>query len=141
MADAGSPHSAQRESSTALLLAWARGRGRTAFIVMGALPDRAAVTWARGLVRALSGDVPVAPRQADLLIILGRVAHKCIPGLIRIHASMMQPTRVLVVDEGDPRLSYALASATDFVPVDVVVRGLPPAPDAFERALLALEAK
>lgn len=129
------------------LVRWARSRSRVGIAVVGALPSRAANDWATH--RALPIGVPTDaadPRQADLLVVVGRISHKLAPFIVRTHASMARPTAVLLIELEPvevvlPRLYATVADVSGIIPVDVVVRGLPPTPAALARALAALDAQ
>lgn len=130
------------------VMRWARARSRTGIAVVGALPSREADAWAahRALPLLLPTDA-ADPRQADLLVVVGRISHKLAPFIVRTHASMARPTSVLWIElepVGAAALPYSYASVADvsgIIPVDVIVRGLPPTPAALARALAALDAR
>ncbi|MCC7072222.1 MAG: hypothetical protein IT383_12920, partial [Deltaproteobacteria bacterium] len=101
------------ESALAALLAplarWARRRSRVGLAVVGALPGLDTAPWADP--RALPIGQPTdatAPRQADLLVVVGRISHKLSPFLVRTHAAMAQPSSVLVIDLEPARTVAAL---------------------------------
>ncbi len=129
------------------ILRWARARSRVALPFVCAVPSHGLAAWTDP--RALPLGIPTSapsPRQADLLVIVGSVAHKLAPALQRIHAEMASPSQVLHVrawlDEDLVARSYAtVARLQDVVPVDVVLVGCPPTPAAVARALAALEAR
>jgi NADH-quinone oxidoreductase subunit B len=126
---------------------WARSRSRVGLAVVGALPGRDAEPWA--VPRALPLGVPsdaTSPRQADLLVVVGRISHKLAPFLVRTHAAMARPAAALVVELEEtpplvPRLYASVADVASIIPVDVVVRGHPPTAAMMERALRALDAR
>lgn len=124
---------------------WARARSRVGLAVVGAVPGRHAESWAVPWSLPLGIPTDAAdPRQADLLIVVGRISHKLAPFLVRAHAAMARPTSVMVIElEAEPRgfpLLYAtVADVAQIIPVDVIVRGLPPAPESIARALRALD--
>ena len=73
-----------------------------------------------------------SPRQADLLIVSGRVAQKMAPVLRRIYDQMLEPKWVISMgacaSTGGVFNNYALVQGVDkVVPVDVYVPGCPPA--------------
>jgi hypothetical protein len=130
------------------VFAWARGQSRVGLAVVGALPGPDAEAWAAP--RLLPIGVPTdaqGPRQADLLVVVGRVSHKLAPFLVRTHAAMARPAAVLVVELDDrrpsalPRMYGSVADVAAIIPVDVVVRGVAPSPAAVRRALAALAAR
>jgi hypothetical protein len=129
------------------LVRWARSRSRSAIAVVGALPGRAADPWA--MHRALPIGIPTDatdPRQADVLVVVGRISHKLAPFLVRTHAAMARPASVLLIElepalGSPPRLYPTVADVSAIIPVDVIVRGLPPTPRALARAFAALDAQ
>jgi NADH-quinone oxidoreductase subunit B len=122
---------------------WARTKSRVGIAVVGALPGRDAEPWSHP--RALPIGIPTdasTPRQADLLVVVGRISHKLAPFLVRNHAMMARPLNTMVIDLDDPadkKLYATVADVAGIIPVDVVVRGRPPSADVIERALHALE--
>ena len=122
---------------------WARRRSRVAIAVVGALPGRDAEPWSHP--RALPIGVPTdanTPRQADLLVVVGRISHKLAPFLVRTHAAMARPMSAMVIElEGhnEKHLYASVSEVSAILPVDVVVRGLPPTPEPATRALAALD--
>lgn len=129
------------------LVRWARSRSRVGIAVVGALPSREADAWATHRALPIGAPTDAAdPRQADLLVVVGRISHKLAPFIVRTHASMARPTSVLLIELEPaelvlPRLYATVADVTGIIPVDVVVRGLPPSPPAMARALAALDAQ
>jgi NADH-quinone oxidoreductase subunit B len=128
---------------------WARSRSRVGLAIIGSLPGRDAEAWAapRLLPLGVPTDAP-DPRQADLLVVVGRVSHKLAPFVVRTHAAMARPTSVLAVElepatarDGVvvPRVYPTVSNIVEIVPVDVVLRGLPPSRVAMDRALAALD--
>ena len=90
-----------------------------------------------------------SPRQADLLIVSGRVAQKMAPVIKRIYDQMLEPKWVIAM--GNCALSggpfkyegqYAVIEGVDkLFPVDVYVPGCPPRPEALIEGILKLEEK
>ena len=79
-----------------------------------------------------------SPRQADLLIVSGRVAQKMAPVLRRIYDQMLEPKWVISMgacaSTGGVFNNYALVQGVDkVVPVDVYVPGCPPRPEGLHR--------
>lgn len=135
------------EGLLAQLLLWAQRKSRVGLGVVGALPGADAATWANS--RLLPIGMPTdanAPRQADLLVVVGRISHKLAPFLVRTHAAMARPAQVLVVDLEPrgiafPRTYAALGDVTQILPVDVVIKSPHPRQHEIERALAGLDAR
>jgi NADH-quinone oxidoreductase subunit B len=84
------------------------------------------------------------PRQADLLIVSGRVAQKMAPVLRRIYDQMLEPKWVISMgacaSTGGVFNNYALVQGVDkVVPVDVYVPGCPPRPEGLIEGILVLQ--
>ena len=83
-----------------------------------------------------------SPRQADLMIISGRVANKMIPILKTLYAQMPDPKWVISMgacaSTGGVFDNYAVVPCDTFLPVDVYVPGCPPSPDALIYSLMQL---
>src|SRR3954469_18133956 len=84
-----------------------------------------------------------SPRQADLMIVAGRVSQKMAPVLRQIHDQMMEPKWVISMgvcaSSGGMFNNYALLQGVDqVVPVDVYVPGCPPGPQTLMHGILTL---
>ena len=84
-----------------------------------------------------------SPRQADLMIVAGRVSQKMAPVLRQIHDQMMEPKWVISMgvcaSSGGMFNNYALVQGVDqVVPVDVYVPGCPPGPQTLMHGILTL---
>jgi NADH-quinone oxidoreductase subunit B len=87
-----------------------------------------------------------SPRQADLLIVSGRISIKMMPVLKRIYDQMPEPKWVISMgacaSSGGVFDTYTLVQGVDqFIPVDVYLPGCPPRPEALLDALLKIQAK
>jgi NADH-quinone oxidoreductase subunit B len=87
-----------------------------------------------------------SPRQADLMIVAGRVANKMAPVLRRLYDQMPDPKWVLAMGDcastGGIFNNYAILQGVDeIVPVDVYVAGCPPRPEALIHGIITLHDK
>jgi NADH-quinone oxidoreductase subunit B len=87
-----------------------------------------------------------SPRQADLMIVAGRVSQKMAPVLRQIYDQMMEPKWVLSMgvcaSSGGMFNNYAIVQGVDqIVPVDVYAPGCPPGPETLMHAILTLHEK
>jgi NADH-quinone oxidoreductase subunit B len=85
-----------------------------------------------------------SPRQADLMIVAGRVSQKMAPVLREIYDQMPEPKWVIAMGDcascSGVFNNYALVQGVDkIVPVDVYVPGCPPTPDALLDSLIKLK--
>ncbi|MFC1492815.1 NADH-quinone oxidoreductase subunit B [candidate division KSB1 bacterium] len=85
-----------------------------------------------------------SPRQADVLIVSGRVSIKMMPVLIRIWQQMPEPKWCVSMgacaSSGGVFNTYTLIQGVDqFLPVDVYVPGCPPGPDTLIDGLMKLQ--
>lgn len=84
-----------------------------------------------------------SPRQADLLIVSGRLSHKMVPVIETVYRQMPDPKWVVAMgacaSSGGVFDNYAIVQGVDEVlPVDIYVPGCPPTPDAVIHAVLKL---
>ena len=87
-----------------------------------------------------------SPRQADLLIVSGRVTHKMAAPLRQVYDQMLEPKWVIAMgacaSTGGMYRSYATLQGVDrIMPVDVYISGCPPRPEAVLDALMKLQDK
>ncbi len=84
-----------------------------------------------------------SPRQADLMIVAGRVSQKMAPVLRQIYDQMAEPKWVISMgacaSTGGMFNNYALVQGVDqVVPVDIYVPGCPPGPQSLQHGILTL---
>jgi NADH-quinone oxidoreductase subunit B len=85
-----------------------------------------------------------SPRQADLLILSGRVSIKMAPVVRRVYDQMLEPKWAIAMGACSSSMglfnNYAIVPADKFMPVDVHVPGCPPRPEALMHGILKLRA-
>jgi NADH-quinone oxidoreductase subunit B len=86
-----------------------------------------------------------SPRQADLIILSGRVSIKMAPVIRRIYDQMLDPKWAISMGACCSSMgvfnNYSLVPADKFMPVDVHVPGCPPRPEALAHGILRLRSK
>lgn len=85
-----------------------------------------------------------SPRQADMLILSGRVSVKMAPVIRRIYDQMLEPKWVISMgacaSSAGMFNNYALVAGADrFLPIDVYVPGCPPRPEALMYGIIKLQ--
>ncbi len=101
------------------------------------MPRVDAARWGQEIFRA-------SPRQADLLIISGRVSQKMAPVMRQVYDQMPEPKWVMAMgvcaSSGGMFNNYAIVQGGDhIVPVDIYVPGCPPRPDMLIDAMFKLK--
>lgn len=86
-----------------------------------------------------------SPRQADLMIVAGRVSQKMAPVLRQIYDQMTAPKWVISMgacaSSGGMFNNYAIVQGVDhIVPVDIYLPGCPPRPEQLMDAIIKLHA-
>jgi NADH-quinone oxidoreductase subunit B len=83
-----------------------------------------------------------SPRQADLIILSGRVSMKMAPVVRRIYDQMLEPRWAISMGACCSSMgvfnNYALVPSDKFMPIDVHVPGCPPRPEALMHGILRL---
>lgn len=90
-----------------------------------------------------------SPRQADVMIVAGTINHKMAPLVKTLYDQMLEPKWVIAMGNcaisGGPFVfpgQYSVVEGVEkLFPVDVVIPGCPPRPEALIEGILALEEK
>jgi NADH-quinone oxidoreductase subunit B len=86
-----------------------------------------------------------SPRQADMIILSGRISIKMAPVIRRIYDQMLEPKYALAMGACSSSMgvfnNYAIVPADKFMPVDVHIPGCPPRPEALVHGILKLRSK
>ena len=98
------------------------------------------------LARIGAEAIRFSPRQADLIILSGRVSIKMAPVVRRIYDQMLEPKWVIAMGVCSSSAgmfnNYAVVQGADkFMPVDVYVPGCPPRPEALMYSIIKLQNK
>ena len=86
-----------------------------------------------------------SPKQADLMIIAGTVTKKMLPKLLTLHEQMLFPKYAIAM--GNCAICGGLyadsetvvSNVSDYIHVDAMVQGCPPAPEKLAQAILDLQ--
>jgi NADH-quinone oxidoreductase subunit B len=83
-----------------------------------------------------------SPRQADMIILSGRISIKMAPIIRRIYDQMLEPKYAIAMGACSSSQgvfnNYAVVPADKFMPVDVHVPGCPPRPESLVHGILKL---
>jgi NADH-quinone oxidoreductase subunit B len=87
-----------------------------------------------------------SPRQADLMIVAGRLSQKMAPVLRQVYDQMPEPKWVISMgvcaSSGGMFTNYSIVQGVDtIVPVDIYVPGCPPKPEMLMYGILRLHEK
>ena len=86
-----------------------------------------------------------SPRQADLIMLSGRVSTKMAPVIRRLYDQMLDPKWAISMGACCSSMgvfnNYALVPSDKFMPIDVHVPGCPPRPEALAHGILKLRDK
>ena len=131
------------------LVSWARSRSlwpATFGLACCAIEMMASGTAHYDLARYGMETFRASPRQADLMIVAGRVSQKMAPVLRQVYDQMMEPKWVISMgvcaSSGGMFNNYAIVQGVDqIVPVDVYAPGCPPTPETLIHAIETLHTK
>jgi NADH-quinone oxidoreductase subunit B len=124
---------------------WARGNSifPATFGLACCAIEMMAIVGARvDVARFGSEALRASPRQADLMILSGRVSIKMAPVIRRLYDQMLEPKWTIAMGACSSSMgvfnNYAIVPADKFMPVDIHVPGCPPRPEALMHGLLKL---
>jgi NADH-quinone oxidoreductase subunit B len=136
-------------TSAEKVIAWGRSQSIWPFLfglACCALEMMAAYTPRFDLARFGSEVYRASPRQADLMIVAGRVSQKMAPVVRLLWEQMADPKWVIAMGDcascGGVFNNYAVLQGVDrIIPVDVYLPGCPPRPEALMDAVIKLQEK
>jgi NADH-quinone oxidoreductase subunit B len=124
---------------------WARGNSMfpATFGLACCAIEMMAIVGARvDVARFGSEALRASPRQADLMIISGRVSIKMAPVVRRLYDQMLEPKWTIAMGACSSSMgvfnNYAIVPADKFMPVDIHVPGCPPRPEALMHGIIKL---
>ncbi len=83
-----------------------------------------------------------SPRQADMIILSGRVSIKMAPVVRRLYDQMLEPRWAISMGACSSSMgvfnNYAIVPADKFMPIDLHIPGCPPRPEALVHGILKL---
>jgi len=131
------------------LIAWGRSNSlwpATFGLACCAIEMMASTDARNDLARFGSEVFRASPRQADVMIVAGRLSKKMAPVMRRVYDQMPDPKWVISMgacaSSGGMFNNYAIVQNVDsVVPVDVFVPGCPPRPEALIYAVMQLQKK
>ena len=126
---------------------WARGNAfmpATFGLACCAIEMMAAVNARMDIARFGFEAFRASPRQADLMIISGRISIKMAPVVRRVYDQMLEPKWAIAMGACSSSMgvfnNYAIVPADKFLPVDMHIPGCPPRPEALVYGILKLRA-
>lgn len=132
------------------LVAWGRSNSvwpATFGLACCAIEMMASTNPRNDMARLGSEVFRASPRQADVMIVAGRLSKKMAPIMRRVYDQMPDPKWVISMGScanggGYYHYSYAVVRGCDrIVPVDVYVPGCPPTAEALIHGILQLQQK
>ncbi|WP_104990188.1 NADH-quinone oxidoreductase subunit B family protein [Deinococcus sp. NW-56] len=136
-------------SSLEKLVAWGRSNSlwpATFGLACCAIEMMSSTNGRNDMARFGSEVFRASPRQADVMIVAGRLSKKMAPVMRRVYDQMPDPKWVISMgacaSSGGMFNNYAIVQNVDHVvPVDIYVPGCPPRPEALIYAVMQLQKK